>query len=145
MGVKEIKDLKNEIIPAVVKELSDIREALINQPDKQKTANYSEDSTDGGINAPSWIESIGQREEDKINDNEQQLWKKITSNLKPVEDNEEQKKEIKEGLKSLKSEVFLLFLFLNSAWALGIFLMQLSSLDSSAFTFDWVLCENTEP
>ena len=143
--VKEIKDLKDEIIPAVVKELSDIKEALIDKPNKQKTAPSSEDSTDGGNNTPSWIESIGHREEGLINVSEHELWKKITSNLKPVKDTEEQKKEIKEGLKSLKSEVFLLFLFLNSAWALGIFLMQLSSLDSSAFTFDWVLCENTDP
>eukprot|EP00090_Calanus_glacialis_P012185 TRINITY_DN20664_c0_g1_i1.p1 TRINITY_DN20664_c0_g1~~TRINITY_DN20664_c0_g1_i1.p1 ORF type:complete len:790 (-),score=189.70 TRINITY_DN20664_c0_g1_i1:107-2401(-) len=142
--VNEIKDIKNDIIPAVVKELSRLREAVMNKNDGTiQIAQQAEDSVDGH-HVPSWIENIGHEETDLTKD-QQELWTRITKNLKPVENNEEQKQEIKEGLKSLKSEVFLLFLFLNSAWALGIFLMQLSSLESSAFTIDWVLCEDTEP
>ena len=142
--VKEINDIKKEIIPAVTKELKSLREALLKESENHiKPSDVSEDSTDGRHKS-SWIENIGHEETVLIKE-ESELWTTITKNLKPVENNEDKKREMKEGLKSLKSEVFLLFLFLNSAWALGIFLMQLSSLESSAFTFNWVLCpEDTE-
>ena len=73
------------------------------------------------------------------------MWTLITEkHLKPTARTKEERLVIEEGLKSLKTEVFLLFIFLNAAWAFGIFLMQLSSLESSAFIIPWVLCEAPE-
>jgi len=82
--------------------------------------------------------------EDMLGIEETELWNQVIQKfLIPRVKTSQEKQEIKEGLQSLKTEIFLLFLFLNAAWAFGIFQMQLSSLRSSAFSIDWRLCDIT--
>ena len=142
--VSEIRTIRSEIVPHMLEEISSLKNAILKKGNLGVVANeVSEDSVDGSQTGFR-IEGINVQKT-SMDVEEEKFWSEITKQLTPVEHNNALKNYIADGLKSLKSEVFLLFLFLNSAWALGIFLMQLSSLESSAFTFDWILCENTEP
>ena len=69
----------------------------------------------------------------------------IKKYLQPLHHSEEDKQSLHHNLTSLRNEVALLFLFLNAGWAFGILLLQMSSVESSAFTLDWVLCEVRRP
>merc|ERR1719204_1976430 len=99
------------------------------------------DATDGPVRPEAvWAQSLDGNLTPMDQEHEK-LWTLITQDLRPITTTSKEKKDMESGLRALKTEVFLLFLFLNAAWAFGIFLMQLSSLESSAFSIDWVLCE----
>ena len=130
---------------SMVKELGELRVALRTKSESgSQTTELATDTTDGPVPGEAWIRKLGGEPGD-MGREEEKVWTLITEkHLKPTARTKEERLVIEEGLKSLKTEVFLLFIFLNAAWAFGIFLMQLSSLESSAFTIPWVLCEAPE-
>jgi len=126
---------------AIVRELGELKQ-VIETHKSVETQNSVGDMTDGPTKTgAAWARNLG-GEAEELGQDDKKLWTIVTEeHLKPIIRTREESEEMEEGLKALKTEIFLLFLFLNAAWAFGIFLMQLSSLESSAFTLDWILCE----
>ena len=100
------------------------------------------DETDVGS---SWIQSLEGEFTLLEVDEEMFIQDIIRTYLRPEKDNVDLKLKLKMDLVTLKNEIGLFFVFLNAAWAVGIFLLQVSSVDTSAFTLDWVLCEIASP
>ena len=69
----------------------------------------------------------------------------LSSALKPSEESEEQKKDKSKGLQAMRTEVFLVFIFLNASWCFGIFWMQQAFEDDGTFGLDWQLCPLYSP
>ena len=125
---------------SLVKELGQLREEIKTHKSVD-TQMSTGDATDGPVRPEAvWAQSL-EGNLTPMDQEHEKLWTLITQDLRPITTTSEEKKDMESGLRALKTEVFLLFLFLNAAWAFGIFLMQLSSLESSAFSIDWVLCE----
>jgi chitin synthase len=128
---------------ALVRELAQLRAAVETRTRSVPVAStLAGDAPDGLQGSPGgWARALG-GEAGGLEPEEERLWGLVTHrHLRPTVRTEQQAAEMKEGLLALKTEIFLLFLFLNAAWAFGIFLMQLSSLESSAFTLDWLPCQ----
>ena len=134
--ISELKTMLSERITSLQNAVENLNKAPI------EDTSEVHDETDAGSN---WIQSLGGEFSSLESDEEIYLQNIIQNYLKPEKDNTELKLKLKKDLENLKNEIGLFFVFLNAAWAVGIFLLQVSSVDTSAFTLDWVLCEVASP
>ena len=65
--------------------------------------------------------------------------------LKPHSETDEEKKDKSTGLQAMRTEIFLVFIFLNAGWMFGIFWMQQSYELDGTFGLDWQLCPLSSP
>ena len=133
---EEITELKNEISEQLFSLKASI-ESLKN--DGAGKAESGSDELDAGTDA--WVNKLEGELKDLTKEEESFMKSILNKYLLPEVNHPEFKKKLKDNLITLKNEVSLLFLFLNASWAVGIFLLQLSAVDSSAFTIDWLFCE----
>ena len=62
--------------------------------------------------------------------------------LQPLEENKKQKSQ---ALRTLRTQVFLLFLFVNAGWSFTIFWLQQAFEKDGSFGVDWPLCPALSP
>lgn len=126
--------------------MGSIKEAIISlkRSNDEETESISVDSTDSA-GYGSWLQLIDATHH-QMDQKETLFWEEaIDRFLKPLSTNPQKEAEIKNGLQALRMETFLLFLFVNSAWAFGIYLWELSAEKSKAYTIDWPLCQSAAP
>ena len=68
----------------------------------------------------------------------------LKSSLKPTPASKAQMKEISSGLQAMRTEIFLIFLFLNASWSFAIFWMQQAFEDDGTFGLNWTFCPLSE-
>ena len=68
----------------------------------------------------------------------------MNSALSPISETDEQKKAKSKDLKTMRTEIFLVFIFLNASWSFGIFWMQQAFEEEGTFGLDWTLCPLSE-
>ena len=131
----EILELKNEF----TEQMLNIQASIASLKENSTTEETNKDEVDSSSDG--WIKELP-GEFKYLSIKEESFMKYILHKyLQPEDNNKDLKTKLKNSLEVLKNEVSLLFLFLNASWALGIFLLQLSAVDSSAFTIDWIFCE----
>jgi len=69
----------------------------------------------------------------------------LKSSLKPIKEDDAKKKAKYKALQALRTEVFLIFLFLNASWSLGIFWLQEAFESEGVFGLDWKFCPLSIP
>ena len=138
---KEVEELTQRLSA----DIRDLKEALLEARNPERISNVNDVPDAGSETQVDWtVELDGQAT--SMEEQETDFWTVfIKKYLQPLHHSEEDKQSLHQNLTSLRNEVALLFLFLNAGWAFGILLLQMSSVESSAFTLDWVLCEVRRP
>ena len=138
---KEVEELTQRLSA----DIRDLKEALLEARNPERISNVNDVPDAGSETQVDWtVELDGQAT--SMEEQETDFWTVfIKKYLQPLHHSEEDKQSLHHNLTSLRNEVALLFLFLNAGWAFGILLLQMSSVESSAFTLDWVLCEVRRP
>jgi hypothetical protein len=137
---KEVQELAQRLSA----DLKDLKEAILNKQGERPL-----DMPDGEpVDEPrvDWTAQIDPNLSTFLDEQKTAFWNDVIGKyLQPLRHSEEEQRRLRTELVSLRNEVALLFVFLNAGWALGILLLQLSSVESSAFTLEWVLCEVRRP
>ena len=68
----------------------------------------------------------------------------LRSALKPIAASKTQVQEMSSGLQSMRTEIFLIFLFLNASWSFAIFWMQQAFEEDGTFGLNWIYCPLSE-
>jgi len=118
---------------------------------KSKRVGFQEADDDklerDGEKTPYWIENneenrekcplLAEAKEERIDALETKFWKDmIEQYLKPLYEDKDAKKKVKEGLKELKNKYSLMFMLVNSMWIAAIFMLQNSQ---DALNIPWRL------
>merc|ERR1712142_551093 len=74
-----------------------------------------------------------------IKPEESKIWEDVRSKLKPIEQSKKEKADIKNGLNTLRTETFLLFV--NVAFIFVVFLLQVRFQNMNRFSVNWPLCK----
>ena len=117
-GVKDLKDEIRNLNANIVDETSDVTDA----------------------SERSWLTDLDGERQHLDNEEKETIKYIIQKYLQPEKTDIAAQAELKKQLVDFKNEISLMFVFLNAAWAVFIFLLQLSSVQSSSFTIDWTPC-----
>jgi chitin synthase len=140
---REIEELTQRLSA----DIRDLKEAIVSKRGGQEDLKTVDDVPDGdGEPRKDWTAQVEEGLTTELDEQKAEFWKTVIGKyLQPLYHSEEEKQRLRNDLVNLRNEIALLFVFLNAGWALGILLLQMSSVESSAFTLDWVLCEVRRP
>ena len=127
----------NQLNQTVQEELRNIKDEIKNL-NKNTPATVEDDVTDSSDRT--WMTDLEGERIHLDHEEKETLRFIIDKYLQPENTNEAAQADLKKGLVDFKNEISLMFVFLNAAWAVFIFLLQLSSVQSSTFTIDWTPC-----
>ena len=133
-----------ELTQRLSSDLKDLKEAILHTQGQRPP-----DMPDGETESQpriDWTAQIDANLATQLDEQRTAFWTDLIEKyLQPLRHTEAEQLRFRTDLVSLRNEVALLFVFLNAGWAFGILLLQMSSVESSAFTLDWVLCEVRRP